>query len=268
MGTVNVMEAVRKAGIATAIVMVTSDKCYENNEWLYGYRESDALGGHDPYSASKGAAEILISSWRNSFFSIENIDQHGVRLVSVRAGNVIGGGDWTKDQLVPDCIRYLKNNTPIPIRSPYATRPWQHVLEPLSGYLLLGAKLIGPLEQATQYCEAFNFGPLVSSNKSVKDLVEKIIEYWGEGTWRFSEPEKRFHEASLLNLSIDKAYHKLQWLPKWDFDKAVGTTVEWYKALQNTPSDILKITLDQIKAYEFDSSSSDQFIPIEMDFNS
>src|SRR5688572_16502741 len=170
MGTVNVMEAVRKSGIATAIVLVTSDKCYENKEWLHGYRENDPLGGYDPYSASKGAAEVLISSWRNSFFRPENIKQHGVRLASVRAGNVIGGGDWTNESLVPDCIRYLKSNKSIPVRNPYATRPWQHVLEPLSGYLLLGAKLMGPVEQAAQFCEAFNFGPLVNSNRTVKDL--------------------------------------------------------------------------------------------------
>jgi CDP-glucose 4,6-dehydratase len=267
-GTVNVLEAVRKAGIAAAIILVTSDKCYENNEWHYGYRESDPLGGHDPYSASKGAAEILISSWRNSFFNIENIDQHGVRLASVRAGNVIGGGDWTKDQLVPDCIRYLIGNNPIHIRNPYATRPWQHVLEPLSGYLLLGAKLLGPKDQAMQYCEAFNFGPLTSSNKSVKDLVEKIIEFWGEGSWVFSEPEERYHEASLLGLSVDKAYHKLQWLPRWDFEKAIEATVEWYKGLQKNPSHILKLTLDQIKDYEYDSGSANQLIPIEMNLNS
>ena len=268
MGTLNVMEAVRETGISTAMVMVTSDKCYANKEWMHGYRESDPLGGHDPYSASKGAAEILISSWRNSFFNPEQVRQHGVRLASVRAGNVIGGGDWTKDQLVPDCVRHLKIDKPIPIRSPSATRPWQHVLEPLSGYMLLGAKLLGPIEQTAQYCDAFNFGPLISSNKTVKDLVEKIIEYWGEGSWESSQPEKIFHEASLLNLSIDKTYHKLQWLPKWDFEKAVSTTVEWYKGLRHEPSNILKITLDQINSYEYDSKLSDQLLPIEMNLNS
>jgi CDP-glucose 4,6-dehydratase len=268
LGTINVMEATRNAGIATAIVMVTSDKCYHNSEWLYGYRENDPMGGYDPYSASKGAAEILISSWRNSFFNPEQINEHGVRIATARAGNVIGGGDWTKDQLIPDCIRSLSDQKIIQIRNPHATRPWQHVLEPLGGYLQLGARLLKNDEDVIQYCEAFNFGPLVSSNRSVKELVDGVIECWGTGSWKFSRPEKAFHESNLLGLSIDKTYNKLKWLPKWDFKKTIGNTVEWYKMAAMEPSNILEFSLNQIRKYEYDGNpSSEQRVPETISLN-
>jgi CDP-glucose 4,6-dehydratase len=249
-GTMNVMEAVRNSGIATAMVMITSDKCYENKEWLYGYRENDSLGGYDPYSASKAAAEVLISCWRNSFFHPERLNEHGVRLASARAGNVIGGGDWTRDHILTDCIRALQNHEPIRIRNPYATRPWQHALDPLSGYLQLGAKLLESGEDVSRYCEAFNFGPQGTSNKSVLELVHKIIACWGDGTWIVSQPEKIYHESSLLNLSIDKSRAVLGWSPQWNFEKAVVNTVAWYKALQNEPSGILPFTIGQVQEYE------------------
>jgi CDP-glucose 4,6-dehydratase len=248
LGTVNIMEAVRESGCETALVVVTSDKCYENKEWLHGYRETDPMGGHDPYSASKGAAEILVNSWRNSFFHQAN---HKVRIASVRSGNVVGGGDWTKNQLVPDCIRDLQNENPVRIRNPNATRPWQHVLEPLSGYLTLGAKLMGlSTEEATAYCEAFNFGPPVSSNRTVQEVVQKVIEHWGEGTWKHVSGDQEFHETSLLNLSFDKAYHKLRWQPKWDFEETISRTVEWYRVLFKTPYLIREFTLEQLKEYQ------------------
>jgi CDP-glucose 4,6-dehydratase len=251
LGTVNVMEAVRAAGIPAAMVMITTDKCYENREWIHGYRETDPLGGYDPYSASKGAAEILISSWRNSFFNVSSIKEHGVRIASARAGNVIGGGDWTNDALVPDCIRDLELERTIQVRNPSATRPWQFVLEPLSGYLELGARLLDTSDpNIGSYCEAFNFGPQVTSNKSVSELVDKVIEYWGHGQWESPLSDGRFHEARLLHLSIDKAYQRLQWLPRWNFDETIAHTVAWYRIALMEPSRIREFTLEQIRVFE------------------
>jgi CDP-glucose 4,6-dehydratase len=255
-GTVNLLEAVREAKFPVAIIVVTSDKCYDNKEWLYGYRENDPLGGYDPYSASKGAAEILVNSWRNSFFNPKQLSDHGVRIATVRSGNVIGGGDWGTDRIFPDCIKDLLTHEFIRVRNPEATRPWQHVLEPLSGYLLLGSKLMDT--NAAEYCEAFNFGPLLPSNRSVQELVEKIIEYWGEGSWKCVRPPgKNYHEASLLNLSIDKAYHKLHWQPKWNFNQTVQHTVEWYKMAQASPSSMLEFSEDQIRMYEESSMTAE-----------
>jgi CDP-glucose 4,6-dehydratase len=251
LGTINVMEAVRAAGIPAAMVMITTDKCYENKEWIHGYRENDPMGGYDPYSASKGAAELLISSWRNSFFNTAHIKDHGVRIASARAGNVIGGGDWTKDALIPDCIRDLELERKIQIRNPAATRPWQFVLEPLSGYLELGARLLDVSDpELDSYCEAFNFGPQVSSNKKVSDLVEKMIEYWGSGRWEYTSPDHHFHESNLLHLSIDKAYHKLQWRPRWNFDETIAHTIAWYRIALMEPSRIREFTLEQIRVFE------------------
>ena len=251
LGTINVMEAVRQLKLPVAMVMVTSDKCYHNQEWLYGYRETDPMGGYDPYSSSKAAAEIFIDSWRNSYFHPENIAVHGVRLASARAGNVVGGGDWTKDNLLPDCIRALQQQKTIELRNPLATRPWQHVLEALGGYLLLGARLMDPVPENTRpYCEGFNFGPPVSSNKKVKELVEKIITSWGSGSWQDVSSSAMPHEASLLSICIDKAYHTLGWSPRLDFDQTVSQTVEWYKAAFQEPSQILKYTLAQIRHYD------------------
>jgi CDP-glucose 4,6-dehydratase len=259
LGTANLMEAVRQSGLAVALVMITSDKCYENREWLFGYRETDTLGGHDPYSASKAAAELFISSFRNSFFNPATIKEHGVRVASARAGNVIGGGDWSRNRIVPDCIRDLQNHTFITVRNPYSTRPWQHVLEPLSGYLQLGIKLlVSSAENVVPFCEAFNFGPRVTNNKNVKELVEGVIDHWGSGTWKWISAAHVNYESSLLNLSIDKAYHKLNWLPKWDFNETVSRTVEWYQKALLEPSLLQDYTLMQIKAYESDQAISYQ----------
>ena len=246
-GTVNLLEAVRELNFSTKIICVTSDKCYENQEWMYGYREADPMGGYDPYSASKGADELIISSYRNSFFHPKTINKHGVKLASVRAGNVIGGGDWAKDRIVPDCIRSLEKNEEIYVRNPYATRPWQHVLEPVTGYLLLGAKMFDEKVSDEYLCSAFNFGPLISSNKSVQKLVDEIILNWGNGKWTHDALES-VHEASLLNLTIDKAFHVLKWHPVWDFKETVSNTVQWYKR-NYSGDDLEQFTLEQIKHY-------------------
>jgi CDP-glucose 4,6-dehydratase len=255
LGTIYLMEAIRQARLPVAVVMVTSDKCYENREWLHAYRETDPLGGHDPYSASKAGAELFISSWRDSFFPCERIGLHGVRLASARAGNVVGGGDWTKDNIVPDCIRALQQQKVIEVRNPTATRPWQHVLEALRGYLLLGAKLLGPVAgNYASFCGAFNFGPKTESNKNVKELVEQVISCWGDGSWRDVSSGTSLHEASLLSISIDKAYHLLGWSPKLDFEQTLSQTVGWYKSLQQSPDRIREFTLEQIAVYQGDRS--------------
>jgi CDP-glucose 4,6-dehydratase len=227
MGTVHLLEALRKSGRPCAVVAVTTDKCYENREWLHAYREEDAMGGYDPYSSSKGAAELVVSAYRRSFFGAAS----GIRLASARAGNVIGGGDWALDRIVPDCIRALQSNSAIPVRNKIATRPWQHVLEPLSGYLQLAATLATktglPLPPET-YQSGFNFGPALSSNKTVADLVVEILRHW-PGTWEDRSDPAAPHEAVKLNLATDKAFHLLQWEPRWDFAQTVQRTVEWYR---------------------------------------
>ncbi len=248
-GTVNLLEAVRQLGISTTIVVITSDKCYENKEWIHGYRENDPMGGYDPYSMSKGAAELVVSSYRRSFFNPVDFKKHGVRLASARAGNVIGGGDWAKDRIVPDCIRALQQNATIEVRNPLATRPWQHVLESLGGYLLLGSKLNKcSAEELEIYANGFNFGPLPSSNKSVEKLVNEVIKNWGSGNWNYKK-ETAVHEAFLLNLSIDKAFHILGWQPVWDFTKTIQNTTAWYKN-QFEGKDVVAITKTQIKNYQ------------------
>jgi len=248
MGTAHVLEAVRSLKLPIAVVAITSDKCYENKEWLFGYREGDPLGGYDPYSASKGAAELVISSWRRSFFNPEHISSHGVRVASARAGNVIGGGDWAVDRIVPDAVRFLQQGEVIQVRNPHATRPWQHVLEPLGGYLLLGSKLLLAGDHCASYCEGFNFGPYVSSNKPVSVLADEIVKNWGSGSWTYKQ-ENAAHEASLLHLSADKAYHVLGWQPAWNFNQTVSRTVEWYKATNDDPSQVLPLTQRQIDVY-------------------
>ena len=250
MGSAYILEAVRNVGIPVTVIMVTSDKCYKNQEWLHAYREIDPMGGYDPYSASKAAAEILIGSWRDSFFPPEFIADHGVKVASVRAGNVVGGGDWTKDNLVPDCIRALLRFDPIEVRNPEATRPWQHVLEALSGYLTLGARLLDASpSEVISYCSAFNFGPRVESNSSVKHLVEKVIRCWGNGWWKDVSSGIAPHEASLLSISIDKAYHLLGWSPKMDFDETICETIDWYKRFLQDPAGMREFTLSQIRRY-------------------
>jgi CDP-glucose 4,6-dehydratase len=240
-GSINLLEVARYSTSIRSVVYVTSDKCYKNKEWIWGYRENDELGGIDPYSASKACAEIVFSSYLKSFFEAEN----KIGLASVRAGNVIGGGDWALDRIVPDCIKLLQKKEPILIRNPWATRPWQHVLEPLYGYLYLSLKLY---EQPKSFSGSWNFGPRGESIKTVKDLAEKIIHYWGEGEIQFDIQENAPHEAGLLHLNCDKSYQLLNWIPKWNFDKTINETVKWYKEV-NSGSDAKLITRQQIQEY-------------------
>lgn len=245
LGTVHLLEAVRLAGCSCTVVCITTDKCYENREWLHGYREEDPMGGHDPYSASKGAAELAIASYRRSFFSGNG---SVVRLASARAGNVIGGGDWAPDRIVPDCIRALREGRAITVRNKIATRPWQHVLEPLSGYLTLASTLsLATPDRAVDLATGFNFGPALASNRCVSDLVKELLKSW-PGSWLDCSDPNAPHEASRLNLSIDKAHHLLGWSPRWTFEESVQNAVEWYRNAENgeSPHDL---TLAQIRSY-------------------
>jgi CDP-glucose 4,6-dehydratase len=247
MGTVHVLEAVRQAARPCAIVVITTDKCYENKEWLHAYREEDPMGGHDPYSASKGAAELVIASYRRSYFSAPDSP---VRLASARAGNVIGGGDWALDRIMPDCIRALRRGDIIPVRNKIATRPWQHVLEPLSGYLWLGTCMVNPrlTPYAAHLTSAFNFGPPLASNRTVAELVQEVLKHW-PGKWEDRSDPKAVHEAKLLNLATDKAHHFLNWSPIWSFADTISHTVDWYKKADSFGTDIHALTTSQINAY-------------------
>ena len=227
MGTVKVLEACRLAKSVKAIVVVTSDKCYENREWVWGYRENDPMGGYDPYSASKGCAELIAASYRNSYFN--NADyghRHNTLLASCRAGNVIGGGDWAEDRLVPDMMKAVANQQPVEIRNPLATRPWQHVLEPLSGYLLVGEKLLSGCADAAT---AWNFGPEAEGSTTVGELAGEIKRIWPKIDLKISTPKEAPHEANLLKLDCSKARQLLKWSPAWDVETTVEHTVKWYR---------------------------------------
>ena len=224
-GSVNIMEAVRDAPSVRALVMITSDKCYKNKEWCWGYRENDELGGKDPYSASKAAAELVFSGYQHSFFA----GRENFGAATVRAGNVIGGGDWSEDRIVPDCIRALRRGEPIRLRNPGATRPWQHVLEPLSGYLLAARSLYEDPERFGG--SSWNFGPASTGMQSVRDVAEEIIAVWGSGEILVTKKASDPPEAGLLHLSIDKARSELGWSPRWDFRTTVEKTAGWYKAV-------------------------------------
>lgn len=221
-GTANLLEACRQTPSVRAIVVITTDKVYENREWLWGYREVDRLGGHDPYSASKAATELLVASYQKAFFS----DASAPLLATARAGNVIGGGDWSEDRLVPDLVRAMQNGTNVEIRSPHATRPWQHVLECLSGYLLLGQNL---LEGNHECAEAWNFGPEVASNQSVANVLAHLQTYWPELQWRITE-QSHPHEAHLLYLDSSKATKRLNWQPVWSLKTSLAATADWYSS--------------------------------------
>jgi CDP-glucose 4,6-dehydratase len=250
MGTVNVLEAVRLEAKPCVVVVVTTDKCYENKEWIHGYREEDPMGGFDPYSSSKGATELVVAAYRRSYFSDPKL---GIQLASARAGNVIGGGDWALDRIVPDCVRSLQNSDVILVRNKIATRPWQHVLEPLSGYLWLGACLAKPSlsDWSDRLTSAFNFGPNLSSNKTVSQLVDEIVKHW-PGKWVDKSDPHAVHEAKLLNLSTDKAYHILAWKPTWSFEQTIYQTISWY---QNS-IDKIEFTRAQIELYTKEALSN------------
>ncbi len=244
MGTLNVLEALRKLDKNCAAIIITSDKCYENVEWVWGYRETDSLGGADPYSASKGAAELGIRSYINSYFPN---DASKVRIATARAGNVIGGGDWAIDRIIPDCVRSWSKNLAVNLRNSHATRPWQHVLEPLSGYLTLGQALSRNKEL---HGEAFNFGPHAQQNYSVLNLVSEMSNHWDQVKWNESPISTSKHtEAGLLKLNCDKALHVLDWQAVLDFKKTVHMTAEWYKMYYENPENIQMKTNEQISIY-------------------
>ncbi len=234
MGTLNVFEACRKSGSVRAIVNVTSDKCYDNREWVWGYRENDPMGGYDPYSASKGCAELLANSYRNSYFNNADYGKtHNTLLASCRAGNVIGGGDWADDRLIPDIMRAVSRNESVEIRNPKATRPWQHVLEPLSGYLMVGKKL---LESRPEFAEGWNFGPYDEASISVEEVVKHIKKSWNKIDYNLGTPPEQLHEACLLKLDCSKAHTKLKWFPVWNSTETFKMTVEWYKSFYESGS--------------------------------
>lgn len=246
-GTLNVYEAVRSCDSVRVVVSITTDKCYENKEWVYGYRENDSMGGYDPYSSSKGCSEILSSAYRRSYFNPESYGKtHQVALATARAGNVIGGGDWALDRLVPDCIRALMKNDTINIRSPRATRPWQHVLEPLSGYLLLAQRM---REDGKSFSEAWNFGPSDEGVMDVENVVKNVIAVWGTGNYHIT-PDADYHEAHLLKLDISKARALLKWRPKLSTMESIFKTVEVYKCFQNDLPGLIPLISSQIKTFQ------------------
>jgi len=245
MGTVNLFEAVRSSKSVKAVINVTTDKCYENREWVWGYRENEPLGGYDPYSNSKACSELVTSAYRNSYFNPEDCASHGVSVASARAGNVIGGGDWATDRLIPDCVRAILKGEKIVIRNPQAIRPWQHVLEPLSGYLMLARKLY---EEGARYAEAWNFGPDDSDAKPVEWLVDSLCKKWGTGASYMIDNGKHPHEAHYLKLDCSKAKSGLEWRPKWSLEKAIDSITEWTRAYKSGKN-IQGACLKQIEEY-------------------
>lgn len=244
MGSINILEAIRATDSVKVGVMITTDKCYENREQIWGYRENEPMGGYDPYSSSKGAAEIAIASWRRSFFNPNDYEKHGKSIASVRAGNVIGGGDWALDRIIPDCIKALEAGKPIEIRSPKAIRPWQHVLEPLSGYMLLVQKM---WDEPVKYCEGWNFGPKAESITNVWDVASMVIENYGSGELKDLSDPNALHEAKLLMLDISKAKFQLGWEPRMSLDKCIQLVVDWYKRYKE--EDAYTLCVEHIEKY-------------------
>ena len=254
MGSLNVLESLSVINNHCAVIMVTTDKVYKNMEWEYGYRENDQLGGYDHYSARKAATEIDLSSWRDSFCGFDK-KASNLLIASARSGNVIGGGDWAKDRIFPDVIRSLENDKKIIIRNPNSTRPWQHVLDPLSGYIVLAEKLYQSKNQACKdsnkpLTSAFNFGPNITSNKSVEFLVKEIMKYWPGIIEKNNHDFNQFHEAEKLHLQVDKAFNLLNWEPIWNLEFSVKKTVEWYKKFKEHSYSSLDLCTSDIKCYE------------------
>lgn len=252
MGTVNLLDSIRDLQDSCAVVIVTTDKCYLNREWSRSYREDDALGGADPYSASKAMAELAVESYRRSWFSAYG---NPIRLASARAGNVIGGGDWADDRIIPDCVRALQGGHPIEIRNPNARRPWQHVLDPLFGYLLLAEHLWAAesADDRTRVCSAFNFGPDETDNRTVAVLVDEVLRHW-PGSSRVIQQHNAPHEATLLSLATEKARAVLGWQPRWRFDRSIEQTISWYQRVNaGEPADI--VTEEQIDQFEQDEQT-------------
>jgi CDP-glucose 4,6-dehydratase len=246
MGLVHLLEAVRTTPGIKSVVNVTSDKCYENRGLPRGYCENDPMGGFDPYSNSKGCAELVTACYRNTYFNPEKYAEHGTAVASARAGNVIGGGDWALDRLVPDMLRAISKGEPIQVRNPQAVRPWQHVLAPLSGYLLLAEKLYS---NGMEYAEGWNFGPPESDAKQVRWVIDKLIQTWGHGATWSVDTQPQPHEATFLKLNCDKACSRLKWCPRWELNDAIERIVAWHKAYDRG-EDMQEITLAQINAYQ------------------
>lgn len=242
-GTANLLEALTGLDKSCSIVVITTDKVYENKETAALYRESDVLGGYDPYSASKACAELVVGSFRQSFFPPDAVGRHGKGIASVRAGNVIGGGDWSQDRIIPDIVRALQSGVPIEVRNPASVRPWQHVLEPIGGYLRLGGLL---KQDAARYGRAYNFGPLPEGHLPVRRLVEMAIAAWGQGSWKDMSSGSAAHEAGLLHLDVSLAGQELQWIPRLTASDAIRWAIEWYK---QDPDRQASFTFQQIKAY-------------------
>jgi len=241
---VNLLEAVRECDSVRSLVYITSDKCYQNLEWVWGYRENDRLGGHDPYSASKAAAEMVFSSYANSFFA----HRYELGTATARAGNVIGGGDWAEDRIVPDCIRAIRTGRSVHLRNPTATRPWQHVLEPLSGYLLLAARL---RDSPNSFSGSWNFGPQSSEVRTVLEVAENIVARFGRGSISVIPGDGKQHEARLLQLNCDKANQLLSWRPRWNVEQTLVMTTDWYKAVIEGAK-VSEVTRQQIREYFFE----------------
>lgn len=246
MGTVHLLEAVRQTPSVKAVVIITTDKCYENREWAWGYRENEPMGGFDPYSNSKGCAELATAAYRSSFFNPENFSHHGVAIATVRAGNVIGGGDWAGDRLIPDILMAIEKGSPVTIRNPNAIRPWQHVLEPISGYMQLAERMIS---DGPTYSEAWNFGPNDNDARPVSWIVDRMVNIWGNGaSWQIDNSEQP-HEATYLKLDISKAKTKLQWQPRINLEQALEWIIDWHKAYLDGRS-MQDVTKQQIMQYQ------------------
>ncbi len=246
MGTVHTLESIRPLNSVRAVVVVTSDKCYENKEWPWGYRENEPMGGHDPYSNSKGCAELVTSAYRHSFFPVQKYATHHIAIASARAGNVIGGGDWSEDRLIPDAIRAMEAQQTLIIRHPHATRPWQHVLEPLSGYLVLAQSLY---EQGTRFDGSWNFGPRDDDTRSVQEILNLLIQKWGSAMrWAQAQTEQP-HEAHFLKLDCSKARQYLGWVPRWSLEQAIENITQWQQAYQQKLN-MHAVSLKQIEAYQ------------------
>jgi len=245
MGTVHLLEAVRRVGGVRAVINVTSDKCYENREWVWGYRENEPMGGYDPYSNSKGCSELITAAYRSSFFNPCCYGEHGTALASARAGNVIGGGDWARDRLVPDIMNAFLAGRPVDIRNPHAIRPWQHVLEPLHGYLLLAEKL---WHDGSAFAEGWNFGPMETDGQPVQWIVERLAQTWGRGARWAHDTAAQPHEAVCLKLDCSKARTRLGWRPQWSIGRSLDEIVSWYQAYADG-RDMADVTRRQIRLY-------------------
>lgn len=261
MGTVNVLEAIRHTDSVRVGLMITTDKCYENREWVWGYRENEAMGGRDPYSSSKGCAELVVSAYRDSFFPAHDYERHGVAIASARAGNVIGGGDWALDRLIPDIMRAIQESRPVLIRSPHAIRPWQHVLEPLGGYMCLSEQL---WHHGSDYAEGWNFGPNDDDAKPVSWIVEYLTNLWGEGASWEIDGGSHPHEATYLKLDCSKAKSRLGWTPSLSLATALEWIVEFYRAYQAN-QEIRPLVMSQIQTFQDLSGTSDVYMSPSID---